>query len=162
MWWWIVAMGCSEPAAEPCAPATEADILERRGDYYRCLDDWLGGCGEQGYPLGYGARYADRYLDEVRAEVSPAGQAFLDTVSVCLQQEMAAFVADDVPSCDAVWDHGFSSHPDCYVDSGFCEVDLESQLAIAAAVDPADQDLPEQQEQVLDVATRCAERLAAR
>ncbi|MCA9490657.1 MAG: hypothetical protein KC621_12085 [Myxococcales bacterium] len=156
--WSILLMACAstEPAPEPCVPATEADILERRGEYYVCLDARLGGCGEDGYPLGYGAFYAERYLLEVRPLVSEAGQAFLDAVSVCLQQDMAAF-ATDASTCDEVWDHGFSSHPDCYVASGFCEVDLESQLAIADAVEPEDTELPEQQEQVLEVAIRCLE-----
>lgn len=155
----LILLACggeTEETPEPCVPATEADILERRGAYYVCLDAALGGCGEDGYPLGYGAFYAERYLVEVRPTVSAAGQAFLDAVSVCLQQDMAAFVTETA-TCDEVWDHGFSSHPDCYVDSGFCEVDLDSQLAIADAVEPEDQELPEQQEQVLEVALRCLE-----
>jgi hypothetical protein len=155
--WGFVACAPQPPA--PCTPASTDDILDRRGAYYVCLDEALGGCGEDGYPLGYGARYAERYLLEVRPEVSPAAQAFLDEVSVCLQQRMAAFVTDET-TCAQVWEHGFSTHPDCYVDSGFCAVDLDSQVAIADAVDPADRQLPEQQEQVLEVARRCVEALS--
>ncbi len=63
-------------------------------------------------PLGYGAFYAERFLSEVRPEVSEAGQAFLDAVSARLPQEMAGF-ADADWTCSEVRDHGFDSHPDC-------------------------------------------------
>jgi hypothetical protein len=153
---WLACAPDADPEAA-CTPATEADILEVRGDYYVCLEAQAS-CGPDGYPLAYGARYAERYLVDVRPGVSPQGQAFLDTVSVCLQQRMAEWY-DGARGCDAIWDHGFASHPGCYVDSGFCDVDVDSQLAIAAAVDPEDQALPEQQAQVLAVAEACLAEL---
>lgn len=151
----LLACGPADPPAPACAPATAEDLLEVRGDYYVCLDG-ISDCGPDGYLLGYGARYAERYLLEVRPVVSPAGQAFLDAVSLCLQREMADFWRPE-RTCAELWDAGFSSHPDCYVASGFCDVDLESQLAIAEAVDPEDRALPDQQAQVLAVAERCLE-----
>lgn len=140
-----------------CVVPTEEDILTRRGDYYRCLDEVLmdgAGCGPDGYPLGYGAKYADRYFDEVYPSVSSEAQAFLRRVSIHLQREMDAFVTPS-SSCEAVWDYGFGTHPACYIESGFCDLELSDVAAIAGAVDPEDQDLPEAAEQTERIVEGC-------
>lgn len=156
----IALLACHQEDPDPtliCTPASPDDILERKGDYYRCLDDQLiggEGCGPEGYPLGYGRKYADRFFDLVYPEISPIGQVFLEQVSICLQSEMAAWVTSET-ACTAVWDHGFETHPPCYLESGFCDVPFADVAAIAAAVDPEDQALPEAQEQMAQILAGC-------
>lgn len=146
------------PAPSTCAPATPDDIREREGDYYRCLDTTLqggAGCGDAGYPLGFGAKYADRSFDVTWYELSPAGQAFFLAVSPCLQERLAALVTADA-TCDEVWDDGFSTHAGCYVDSGFCDLPPEDLLVIASMFDDDVQQLPEFATQLADVMSGCA------
>ncbi|MEQ1572089.1 MAG: hypothetical protein ABMA64_41055 [Myxococcota bacterium] len=155
---WLLLFGCAGLDPADCVPATVDDVLDRTGDYYRCLDTQLAGgegCGAAGYPLGYGAKYADRYLTETYPAVSPEGQEFLRAVAPCLQVELAAWVTADA-SCDAVWDHGFATHAGCYADHGFCGLDIADAVAIAAAVDEADRALPEADAQTTELLERCA------
>lgn len=141
-----------------CVPATPEDIRDREGDYYRCLDTTLGGgagCGPEGYPLGFGARYADRSFEEVWYELSPAGQAFFLAVSPCLQERLAAVVTPET-TCDDVWLEGFATHAGCYVDSGFCDLPTEDVIVIGAMFDADVLQLPEFAEQLSDVYEGCA------
>ncbi|MEQ1505854.1 MAG: hypothetical protein ABMB14_26705 [Myxococcota bacterium] len=145
----VLFAACADPSDPPpeaaCVPASEAEILERRGDYYRCLDRTLqdgAGCGPDGYPLGYGAKYADRYFDDAYPRLTDAGQAFFRAVSPCLQERMAAEVAPDW-TCAEVWDHGFDTHLGCYLDAGFCGIPGSDVVEIAGVLDPEDSALPE-------------------
>lgn len=150
-----------ETAPDPstCAPATPDDILDREGDYYRCLDATLlegRGCGAGGYPLGFGAKYADRSFEEIWYDLTPAGQDFFLVVSPCLQERLAAQVTD-VSTCDEVWDDGFATHADCYVDSGFCDLPAEDVYVIAAMFDADVYLLDEFTSQLTDVELGCAQ-----
>ena len=148
----------TRPDPSTCAPATPEDIRDRQGDYYRCLDTTLiggVGCGAEGYPLGFGAKYADRSFEETWYELTPAGQAFFLAVSPCLQERLAAQMAADT-SCDEVWDDGFATHAGCYVDSGFCELPAEDLLVIGWMFDADVYLLDEFASQLADVAAGCA------
>ncbi len=50
-------------AALAAGNSTQCQELAARGDcaFYQCLDSRLGGCGADGYPLGYGHRYCNRF-----------------------------------------------------------------------------------------------------
>lgn len=158
-------LGCGGPGApipQPadCAPAAPDDLLQRRGDYYRCVDRGLAGgegCGPEGYPLGYGARYADRFVDEIHSALSVDGQRFLEATGACLQQRMAGWITAG-SSCGEVWATAFEDHPGCYLESGFCALSLSDALIVSAAVEPEDLELPEQQAQVEAIAQGCLER----
>lgn len=146
------------PDPSTCAPATPDDIRERKGDYYRCLDTTLvggAGCGAEGYPLGFGARYADQSFDVTWYELGKEGQAFFLAVSPCLQERLAERVSAEA-TCDEVWDAGFGTHADCYVESGFCDLPVEDLAVIAVMFDAETMLMPEFQEAIGEVTTRCA------
>lgn len=150
----------TEEAPDPssCAPATPADIRDRRGDYYRCLDTTLvegAGCGAEGYPLGFGAKYADRSFDDTWYDLTSAGQDFFLAVSPCLQERLAAEVTA-ATSCDEVWDDGFATHAGCYVDSGFCDLPMEDLYVIGTMFDADVYTMDEFSGQLTDVALGCA------
>ncbi len=150
--------GAPSPSDEgvDCVPATIETFADDPGAYYRCVDAYLGGCGPDGYPLGYGAYYAEKYMGDTWDALSEDGQRFLIEVGVCLHETLATQLTAD-STCDEVWDLGFDAHPDCYVDAGFCELPLTDTLAIAGAVEPEDQALPEQNAQVAAIAEACTE-----
>lgn len=164
MWWWLA---CAPEPAPPealdpadCVVATPEDVRDRRGDWYRCLDTKLAGgdgCGPDGYPLGFGAKYADKSYDEVWDRMSADGQAFLLGVGPCLQERLAAEVTAGT-TCGAVWDLGFGTHAACYVDAGFCDLGPADLLAVAEMIEEDAAALPELQEQFTEVSAACAAR----
>jgi hypothetical protein len=146
------------PDPSTCVPATPADIRDRKGDYYRCLDTTLvdgAGCGAEGYPLGFGARYADRSFEETWYDLTSAGQDFFLAVSPCLQERLAARVIA-ATTCDEVWDDGFATHAGCYVDSGFCDLPTEDLYVIGTMFDADVYTMDEFTGQLTDVALGCA------
>ena len=50
----------------PVVAAGDCTSLAEEGDcdFYQCLDAQLGGCGWEGYPLGFGHKYCKRFLDD--------------------------------------------------------------------------------------------------
>jgi hypothetical protein len=159
----LLAGGCADPEPTPldpadCVVATPDDVQERRGDWYRCLDTTLRGgrgCGPDGYPLGFGAKYADRSFDEAFDDLGPEGRDFFLAVAPCLQERLAERVTADA-TCDEVWDAGFSTHAGCYLDSGFCALPPADLLVLAGMFDPDVGELPEFQQQMTEVAELCA------
>lgn len=160
---WLVLLalllGCPSTVPEP-APCTTSDVADPEADpggTYRCMDPRLDGgrgCGDAGYPLGFAAKYADRYVWEVRPDTGPEAQAFLAEVLVCLQQRFLDGVDVDM-SCEQVAEIGFASHVPCYVGSGFCAVPLADQFRIFAAVDEEDLGRPGQQEAIDAITEEC-------
>lgn len=162
----LVACGESPPRATvtACAPIAAAEAPDATGtqarSYYDCLEASLAdgeGCGPDGYPLGYGGKYAERFVTEARPRLSPEGRAWLDDVLVCLQEALAARLDDD-STCDDAWRAGFDTHPACYVDAGFCELSLDDVLVVGTTIDPVDLSLPDQQAQVEAVNRLCEAR----
>ena len=157
-WSGLSACPSAEPA--PCTTSDPADPDVDPGGTYRCMDPRLNGgegCGEGGYPLGFAAKYADRYIWETRPTTGPEAQAFLAEVLVCLQER---FLAEATPelSCEEVAANGFDSHVPCYLESGFCGVPLADQFRIFAAVDEEDLGRPGQQEAIDEISQECAPR----
>ena len=157
----LLLLACATPPdPADCAPATPHDIRARHGDYYRCLDTTLvggEGCGPEGYPLGFGAKYADRSFEETWYTLGPEGQAFFLAVSPCLQARLHDDLRADA-TCDEVWSAGFATHASCYVDSGFCTLPAADLVVIASMFDADVVDLPEFKTQIADVLAACAAR----
>jgi hypothetical protein len=99
---------CSAPAPNSCT------------FYSACLEARFH-CGPSGYPLGYGLRYCDAFA-AVRGRFSAAGQAWIGTVMLCLQDALVPYEtgAEPVDGCAALKEAAFATHPVCYVRSGVC------------------------------------------
>src|SRR5688572_32600927 len=98
-------------------PVVEAHaIAGHEATFYRCAEATLS-CGPDGYLIGYGARYAERFYRHTRPWMSPVGQRWLDATLVCLQVALRERI-DARTSCDDVRTLAFDSHPECYVDAG--------------------------------------------
>jgi hypothetical protein len=54
--------------------------------YTQCLDS-IYPCGDNGYALGYGAKFCNKFQAS-KEEFSPEGKLWLSSVTSCLQQEL--------------------------------------------------------------------------
>lgn len=161
-WRWLLpwCVACTVDPTLPCAPrAADSDDDDVLG-FYQCVDAHLAGgegCGAEGYPLGFGGRYGQRYWDEAPDHLSEAGVAWIHRVAACLQVALVEAV-DATSTCDEVRAAGFASHDGCYLDTGFCELSLADQLWVVSIVDPADRERPEVQAMMTSVLDGCAAR----
>lgn len=118
-------------------PVVDANaIAGHEATFYRCAEDTLS-CGPEGYLLGYGTRYAERFYRHTRPWMSSAGKRWLDKTLVCLQVKLRERI-DASMTCDDVRTIAYDSHPECYVESGFCELPLTDWFAVAATIDGRD------------------------
>lgn len=140
-----------------CPVATTRTLAGHEADFYYCVED-VAQCGDDGYLVGYGARYAERYMQRTRPFLSTAGKRFLDKNLVCLQEALRERV-DQFTSCDEIRDLAFDSHPDCYIANGFCELPVRDWLAITATVDGRDLLSRDAQRQMSTIARACARRI---
>jgi hypothetical protein len=148
---------CDPTRIAQCPLADEGRLTEDPGGFYRCADSLLNneaGCGEDGYLLGYAAKYAERYMWESYPLLSPTGQGFLNRNLVCLQTVFRDTVQIDW-TCDRVAEFGFKSHADCYLSSGICELSLSDKLTILMAVDTEDLNQPGQDQAFSAIAEGC-------
>ncbi len=147
---------CAVPACEAKTPARScAAYIEREDcsqcDYYLCRDAAApASCGATGYYRGFGYEYCQRYLTVTTPKLSPAGQRFAHDVRRCLMRAMEDGIATDA-ACSDVKTAAYASHPDCYIEAGFCALPLRDWVAIAATIRPADSSFKE----MIGTAIRC-------
>lgn len=128
-------------------------IAGHEATFYRCAEQTLG-CGADGYLLGYGTRYAERFYRSTRPWMSAQGQRWIDATLLCLQTALRDRI-DATTSCADVRTRAFDSHPECYVDSGFCELPFTDWLAVATTIDGRDWLSRDAQRQVTATARAC-------
>src|SRR3954465_4343187 len=92
-----------------CPVVDAGAIAGHEATFYRCAEETLS-CGPDGYLIGYGARYAERFYRHTRPWMSPVGQRWLDATLVCLQATLHERI-DATTSCDDVRTLAFDSHP---------------------------------------------------
>jgi hypothetical protein len=100
--------------------------------YYKCLSNRLG-CQAKDYPMYFAAYYCKKFSAEFES-FTPTGRAFLQSVRVCLQQEME----DDIriQTCQDTALHAQEHHIKCYHEAHFCELPLYDKLLISKMVSP--------------------------
>jgi len=86
--------------------------------------------------LGFARRYCLLFTERTVPRLSAQGKRWIEDVRPCLQDAME--VLSDTASCNLVREHGYSIHPGCYVDNGFCELPITDMLAILNTVAPQD------------------------
>jgi hypothetical protein len=123
-------------AVQACAIPDAATIPGHEADFYRCVEG-VAGCGDDGYLLGYGARYAERFYRATRPRMSARGQRWIDDVLVCLQVELKESI-DATTGCDDIRELAFDSHPRCYVEAGFCTLPFFDVFHVVTTVDVRD------------------------
>ena len=94
-------------------------------------------CGNDGYALQFAHYYCQVYLKN-RNDFSD--RAWQDSARRCLQMKLHDYVSkqQDYPSCKAIQQFGFDSHPTCYEKPDetkpkltFCEIPFRDKIKIA-------------------------------
>lgn len=112
-------------------PETSCDNLIGSCDYYLCAEQ-KSPCGLDGYNLGFGFKYCSGSKFKLAQEMkTPQGQSWVQNVFQCLQRQ-SFFKLQSTPqrSCDAIKSDAYDSHPDCYIQAGFCELKLSEKINI--------------------------------
>ena len=104
-------------------------------EFYRCRErNAPRRGGPEGYYLGYGLKYCERFTRDVRPKLTKPGKVWVDTTRVCLMR----FVDEHIPvgtPCDQVRDAAFRSHAHCYLTHGVCSLSPHDWSQILAAID---------------------------
>lgn len=118
------------------------------------------------YYQRYGAKYARRFMQKVRPQLSAEGQRWLDAVFVGLQVEFERYVARDPVGFSELERHApelrawaFKTHARTYVDAGLGHLRAADALRILCTLDLGDLFTREGLAQICDAGVRL---LAAR
>lgn len=121
------------------ATACAREALQYEGcgacEYYRCREA-SANCGSEGYLMNYAYRYCQRFRLVVEDQMSPEGQAWFRRVRRCLVTALDA--AEPGNDCRSLEEEGFGSHPECYLETGFCDLPLSDWIRVFNSVDPND------------------------
>lgn len=142
-------------------------------DYYACIDQNRLNCGNQGYALGYGKKYCEKFsaidFTDARtpfgAAVFPGqGNVWRDNVRTCLQQGLESWFANDsAKDCSSLRAFAFNSHPDCYTqEPSFCELTPENVAKIGLTIQLNDFFKAESQQQIRATSRICVSQLDER
>lgn len=138
------AYSCYEPKPDTC-------------DFYiDCLEEDVS-CGPQGYALGYGHKYCERFKSSTL--LSPQGEIWRSETMSCLQYALIDDVLEALqkPSCENIIDIAFDSHPECYTIPGasICSLGLHDMKTIVGTIDHHDLLSPRGTKQMSIVAQAC-------
>ncbi|KAH7726067.1 Protein W01A8.8 [Aphelenchoides avenae] len=123
---------------------------------YKCIEDKKQ-CGPEGYLLGYGLKYCNRFFEsDVYDRYDVAGKAFISCTKNCLIGKIYENLQKD-PSgtCDALKEFAFKSHVDCYTGCGFCDMCKTNKAALLHTYDLGDFFSKQALDQVYSVAKTC-------
>ena len=101
--------------------------------YIECLENNYS-CGADGYPVGYGNKYCSRFL-EFFNDFPREGQEWIEKTLTCLKKAIQDVISvKPEQTCKNIYDIAFNSHPDCYVNSGFCSAMIHNTFSMTKAL----------------------------
>jgi hypothetical protein len=90
-------------------------------DFYLCQEQ-KNPCGIKGYNLGFGYKYCSeskyKLIDQMKR---PFAKDWVPKAFQCLQTRS---FADSTKDCSDIRKRAYKSHPDCYVEAGYCELTI--------------------------------------
>lgn len=100
-------------------------------DFYLCQEQ-KNPCGIGGYNLGFGYKYCSRSKFDLLPKMkTPLGKSWVPQVFQCLQKRslVDSLSIEQQPelnqdTCKSIKKKAFKSHPDCYVEAGYCELTI--------------------------------------
>lgn len=94
-------------------------------DFYLCQEQ-KNPCGLDGYNLSFGYKYCSGSKFKLLGQMKTSlGKSWVSDVFQCLQRrslEIAGQPDTSEISCSKIKKESFDSHPDCYVQAGFCHL----------------------------------------
>ncbi len=85
-------------------------------------------CGFKGYPLKFGYRLCEKYL-EAQPGMTRAVQRWFPKIRYCLQNYLETERAS-IRDCKDLHRKAINSHINCYVQTGFCDLSVLDQAQI--------------------------------
>lgn len=161
-------------AAQPSLANSACQDLVGTCAYYECIEDNHLACGGDGYLLGFGLYYCNKFSDQnfrslkspMRQEIFPVnGNKWRDDVRECLQVQMETYLSDNQESltCEGLKDFAFGSHPACYTGTNsFCSLPPESILAVGLTLEPQELRDPAVWRQMTETAEICVRQTELR
>uniref|UniRef100_A0A1I7UVC1 DUF19 domain-containing protein n=1 Tax=Caenorhabditis tropicalis TaxID=1561998 RepID=A0A1I7UVC1_9PELO len=88
------------------------------------------GCGQDGYPLGYGLPNCLRFTNDSNLrDFSAKGREFFECSVGCLVSTISR-ISEHATSCQQLREEAVDSHNQCYLRCGFCEVCKTDKVAL--------------------------------
>ncbi|KAH0835686.1 hypothetical protein J3R83DRAFT_9460, partial [Lanmaoa asiatica] len=132
----IVRVLAQDPVPGPPStdPACANPPLDQCAFYANCLESRYH-CGPNGYPIGYGGHFCQKFSDN-RDLFDARGQQWVTDVMHCLQLVLVGDAIDATPTtCQALDAQAFASHAPCYVSTGFCTLSVQDWATVLEIVD---------------------------
>ena len=98
--------------------------------YYACVEG-IKKCGERKYFIGFGLKYCNSF-DFRSAKFSEEGKLWLDDVKSCLIESIDSL--DESLSCRKLKKASISSHVNCYVKSGYCNLSFRDKKEVIKTI----------------------------
>ena len=124
---------CSTCPSDPMCQSRCTDPPIKSCDFYRTCAEGQLGCGASGYPLAYGEKNCNKFVNNLNY-FSSAGQNWIFGTMHCLQMAMVPVLKPCTATCSSFQTAAFNSHPGCYVDNGFCGLQCPDILAVLMTV----------------------------
>lgn len=101
------------------------DSLIGTCDFYLCQEQ-KNPCGLDGYNLSFGYKYCSGSKFKLMQEMkSSQGKNWVVDVFQCLQKknlEDSSILSSNENKCSVIAENAYNSHPDCYVNAGYCHL----------------------------------------
>lgn len=99
-------------------------------EYYECIESKVH-CGEEGYPLRFGKKNCQKYLDQ-QSQSYEHVQVWYPKIRKCLQDAVDKMLQSPTgPStCSELESAAFESHIGCYYNTGFCELNFMDKVQV--------------------------------
>ena len=104
--------------------------------YADCLESRYH-CGSDGYPIGYGQHYCQKFSHN-RGLFNAQGQQWVINTMHCLQLALVGAAVDATPpssTCQALKNEALATHAGCYTTNGFCQLGVHAWAAVLEIVD---------------------------
>lgn len=137
----VLSLASALPSSTPSNLTLAIDCMNPPPDncdfYGSCLEAKVH-CGPEGYPIGYGQKYCQKFQAE-RSTLSPKGQQWMLDTLHCLQlalvEDATAAIDEDEETCSALSKKAFGTHAKCYLASGLCKLGPADWFAIVDIVE---------------------------
>ncbi|CAF1282080.1 unnamed protein product [Adineta steineri] len=100
--------------------------------YIDCLEA-KAPCGSNGYALKYGMKNCIKFSNTIKSFTSQ-GQTWVWNTMNCLQKALVMPLRNCEKDCSKLLKIAFDSHPECYVNSGICDLDPDEWLTLLGVV----------------------------
>lgn len=111
---------------------TKCDAYIGTCDFYLCQEQ-NNPCGVDGYNLGFGYKYCSGSKFKLWPQMhTELGKSWVQNVFQCLQKKnfVDSLTQAKAQTCESIHKTSVASHPDCYVEAGFCNLSNSDRLAI--------------------------------